>query len=265
MKATICASRRKAILALSLATAWIAVAMTVLDCSINALPFWLEGTLNLTLLPAAAAFAWGIARFLRPRPVLRAGKRGLWVRFPPETVGVVPWHCVSHFEFSPDGHGIRLYLKGLWDVPDGCGERFSIETDKQGRRMLFLPIRHRTATSPGKAVALLEQWYGEFAGEAPAYRPEYGEVQQRRIAARSGAALRTLLPVLRFVRGKLWVAILPAYILLMRGHPNTTLAMQLLPLAPLATVWLLLRWLLGRGITALERHSEHCDTRASGL
>lgn len=265
MKTTICASRRGAILATLLSLAWMFAAMTTLDRLADALPLWAEGALNLSLLPTAALLVWGFLHLLRPKIVLRAGKNGLWLHFPPKTVGVVPWRHVSHFALSPDGRGIWLYLRGLWDVPDGCGERFAVETDERGQRLLFLPIRRKTGTTPGKALVLLEQWYEAFADDAPIYRPDYDEAQQRRTAARSGAAMHMLLPVLYFVRGKLWVAGLLVYILLLRGLSEAALVWQLLPLVPLAAAWFVLRRLLGRGIAALERCEARSDERAGGL
>lgn len=263
MKTTICASRRGAVLALLLSAAWMFAAMTALE-RVD-VPFWLEGTLNLSLLPAAALLVWGAVRLLRPKTVLRAGERGLSLRFPPKTVGLVPWRHVSHFELSPDGRGVRLYLKGMWDVPDGCGERFAVETDEQGQRMLFLPIRRKTGATLGKAYTLLKQWHEAFADGAPTYRPDYDEARERRAAAHSGALLHALLPALRFARGKLWLAMLLVYFLLLRGLTEAALVWQLLPLVPLAAAWLLLHRLLGRGIAALERHSARSDERADGL
>lgn len=265
MKTTICASRRGAALLSALSLAWMFTAMTALDRLADTLPPWAEGALNLSLLPAAALLVWGFLRLLRPKIVLRAGGRGLWLRFPPNTVGVVPWRCVSHVTPSPDGRGVLLYLKGLWDVPDGCDERFAIETDGQGQRMLFLPIRRKTGITPNRAFVLLKQWYEVFADDAPAYRPDCDESRERRAAAQSSAALHVLLPALHFVRGKLWVAMLFVYILLLRELTETALIMQLLPLAPLAAAWLFLRRLFGRAIVALERRCEHSDERANGL
>lgn len=265
MKTTVCASRRRAALLSALSLAWMFAAMTALDRLADTLPPWAEGALNLSLLPAAALLVWGFLRLLRPKIVLRAGERGLWLRFPPKTVGVVPWRCISHAELSPDGRGMRLYLKGLWDVPDGCGERFAIETDEHGRRLLLLPIQRKTGTTPRKALALLTQWFEVFADDAPVYRPDYDESRERRAAAQSGAAAHALVPALYFVRGKLWVAMLLVYILLLRGLTEAALVWQLLPLVPLAAAWLVLRRLLGRAISALERYGERRDERASGL
>lgn len=84
-------------------------------------------------------------------------------------------------------------------------------------------------------------------------------------ASRRGALLHTLLPVLYFVRGKLWVAGLLVYLLLLRGLSEAALVMQLLPLVPLAAAWFVLRRLLGRGIAALERREARSDERAGGL
>lgn len=263
MKTTICASRRGALFTLVLSAAWMFPAMDVLDRPV--IPFRLEAALNLSLLPAAALLVCGFLRLLRPKTVLRAGERGLWLRFPPNTVGVVPWRSVSHLEASPDGRGVRLYLKGLWDVPDNCGDRFAVETDERGQRMLFLPIRRKTGISCAKALALLEQWYEMFADDAPAYRPDYDEARERRAAAQSSAAVHALVPVLHFVRGKLWVAMLFVYLLLLRGLTEAALVLQLLPLVPLAAVWLLLRRLLARAIAALSCAGERSDERASGL
>lgn len=265
MKTTLCASRRGALLALALSAAWLFLAMDALDRFAETIPFAPEAALNLSLLPAAAVLVWGFLRLLRPKTVLRAGERGLWLRFPPKTVGLVPWRCISHAELSPDGRDLRLYLKGLWDVPDNCGDRFAVETDERGQRMLFLPIRRKTGTSCAKALALLEQWYEVFADDAPAYRPDYDESRERRAAAQSGAAAHALVPALYFVRGKLWVAMLLVYILLLRGLTEAALVWQLLPLVPLAAAWLVLRRLLGRAISALERYGERRDERASGL
>lgn len=144
-------------------------------------------------------------------------------------------------------------------------DRFAVETDERGQRMLFLPIRRKTSTSCAKALALLEQWYEMFADDAPAYRPDYDEARERRAAAQSSAAVYALVPVLHFVRGKLWVAMLFVYLLLLRGLTEAALVLQLLPLVPLAAVWLLLRRLLARAIAALSCAGERSDERASGL
>lgn len=208
-------------------------------------------------------------QLFRDRVLLQAGSRGLYLHVSGKNRGTVPWNAITGAAVSGDGRSVLLYLRGLWDVPNDCGERFEIQTDEAGRRVLCLPLRHKV-NSLEQVCAQVEAWRLSHM-EEPASGPLYGfdEADRRRSAAAAGRGLSGLLFPLYFIRSKFWLLLLLAYLLIAAYVTECTavpFGWGLVLSAVLALLLgLLLRSLLDRGIAALERRRDAAGKRAKGL
>lgn len=227
-----------------------------------------EGVLNLSLLLVLLLFIRCLILLFRERLLLQGGERGLFLQVSGKNRGVIPWRHIAGFACSPDHRSILIYLQGMWDIPDGCGEHFDIRTDHSGKRMIFLPLR-RKVHRIDRVRETLEEWLLYFSQSGKTPPPAMDESAQRRKAAAKKHSLATLLVPLYFLRSKYWLLILISYLLIAGSMESATAlsrpAVLVISLALALPVGVLSRYLLAKGISALERHKAESEQRMVGL
>lgn len=257
-------TRKPALLAALLMLLWLWIGITIEN---GELPQQAVAALNISMLAAMVILIVCVVRILCPRLVMQASEKGLYLKLPPQAKGIVPWRHIGWIEADADGRHVRIYLKGMWDVPDGCGERFAIETDETGKRMLR-PDMRRKLGNPQRVSMTLTAWHEEFM-DVEKILPDVDEREQRRQAAWKKRGLSTGLAPIYFLRSKFWLLAICGYLLLCDWISKqasfslpVTLLVGLIPCAP--AVWLLRRG-LNRLIARLERSRDAAGERKIGL
>lgn len=267
----ICHTKRYAVIGIAGYLLWTVLLTRLLDeaCG-EQLPCYpqLEIVMNAVTLLLLPLFIRCVVLAFQERVLLQGGERGLALRIGRKNRGVIPWRNIVGFAESPDHRELRIYLQGQWDSLEGSGERFEIQTDETGKRMIPLFLRHKV--NRGDEVRKeLEAWQASFSPERQSTSFDVEETAWRRGAAMKKGGFTALLIPLYFVRGKYWVIMLLLYLLL-TGWVDSAVDLArpwvlLLTAVPFLPVSILLRRLLGKGITALERRRERERARTLGL
>ena len=229
----------------------------------------IEGLLNISLLIIGVVFLWCLILLFKKRPLLQAGENGLYLQVSKKNCGIIPWRHIARFGCSLDQREVRVYLQGLWDIPDDCGEKFDIQIDENRQRVIVLPLRHKVR-NPAHVRDELEEWrlYYYSNGET-ARDPEIDERSCRRIAsAKKHGAGSMLIPVY-FIYSKFWILVMIGFLFLAALVEKWTAFSRPVVLAITAVPTLLLsfiiRRLLLRAISALEHLKEKNQDRMIGL
>lgn len=228
----------------------------------------LEKALNISLLIVAVIFIRCLFLLFKQRPLLQAGENGLYLQVSKKNRGIVPWRHITHFACLQDRWQIRIYLQGLWDVPDDCGERFDIQLDENRQRMIALPLRHKVRGLE-HVCSELEEWRGYYSdGEAPRHL-EMDERSQRKIASAKKQGASAVLVPLYFIRSKFWILAIVGYLFLAAWIETVAdyshHAVLIIAAIPALLVSIIIRRLLSKVILGLERSKEKNQGRMVGL
>lgn len=228
----------------------------------------LEALLNISLLIMGAAFLRCFILLFKKRPLLQAGENGLHLQVSKKNRGIVPWRHIAHFDCPPDRREVRVYLQGLWDLPDGCGETFDIQTDENRQRMIVLPLR-RKVRDPSQVRDELEEWRLCYSDGKASRFPEIDERSRRQIASAKKHGADSILIPMYFIRSKFWVLAVIGFLLLAALLETYTAlsrpAVLVIAVVPALLLSFLARRLLSKAISALEYSKEQNQDRMIGL
>lgn len=228
----------------------------------------LEAIFNLSLLVLLVVFVRCVILVFQTRILLAAGEAGLYLQVSKKNRGIVPWRNIAGFTCSPDRRQVMVFLQGAWDVPDGCNERFDIQFDARGQRMIVLPLSRKVG-DPARVCQELETWRQTYSSLNSAKPPDMDEGAVRRRAAAKKLGIGSVLGPLYFIRSKFWIFFIGGFLLLAAlletwttlSRPAALAAAGLLSL--LAS--LILRRLLSKAVSALENRSAQLRDRSIGL
>ena len=228
----------------------------------------LEGFLNSSLLIAGVVFLRCLILLFKKRPLFQAGENGLHLQVSKKNRGIIPWRHIAHVDCVPDRREVRVYLQGLWDVPDDCGEKFDIQIDENRQRMIVLPLRHKVR-DPAYVRDELEEWRRCYSDGETSRFPETDERSRRRIASAKKHGAASILVPMYFIRSKFWILVLICFLFLAALIENHAAFSRPAVLAIAAVPTLLLsfimRKLLSKAISALEYSKEQNQDRMIGL
>ena len=264
-------TKKYVIMGTSACLLWMYSVMILLDHqSLAELPIIIkmEGLLNISLLMAGVIFLWCLILLFKKRPLLQAGENGLHLQVSKKNYGIIPWRHIAHFDCSLDQREVRVYLQGLWDIPDDCGEKFDIQVDENRQRMIVLPLRHKVR-DPVHVCNELEEWRRCYSDGEVARNPQIDERFCRRIASAKKHGAGSMLIPLYFIHSKFWILAMIGFLFLAALVEKWTAFSRPVVLAITAVPTLLLsfiiRRLLLRAISALEHLKEKNQDRMIGL
>ena len=264
-------TKKYAVMGVAACFLWMYVATTLLNHEFfSGLPMIirLEGALNISLLIMMMVLIRCLVLLFKERPLLQAGENGLHLQVSGKNRGIVPWRHITHFACSQDRRQVRIYLRGLWDIPEDCGERFDIQSDENRQRMIVLPL-HRKVRNVEHVRDELEEWLLCYSDGEVFSCPEMDELSQRRIAsAKTHGAASALVP-LYFIRSKFWILTIIGYLffaaIVERWAEFSRPVVLCVSAVPALLTAFLIRKLLSKAISALERSKERNQERMIGL
>lgn len=228
----------------------------------------LEGILNISLLIVVVLLLRCLILVFKKRSLIQAGENGLYLQVSKKNRGIIPWRHIAHFDCSLDQREVRVYLQGLWDVPDDCGEKFDIQIDENRQRMIVLPLHHKVR-DPAHVRDELEEWRLYYSDGETSWHPEMDELSHRRIASakKHGAALM-LIPMY-FIRSKFWILVIIGFLFLAALIEKWTAFSRPVVLAitmvPTLLMSFIIHRLLSKAVSALEHSKEKNQERMIGL
>ncbi len=228
----------------------------------------MEGLLNISLLIMGAVFLRCLILLFKKRPLLQAGENGLHLQVSKKNCGIIPWRHIAHFDCLPDRREVRVYLQGLWDVPDDCGEKFDIQIDEKRQRMIVLPLQHKVR-NPAHVRDELEEWWLYYSEGETSQFPEIDERSRRRIASAKKHGVASILVPMYFIHSKFWVLVIIDFLFLAALIEKCTAFSRPVVLAiavvPTLLLSFIIRRLLSKAISALEYSKEQNQDRMIGL
>lgn len=228
----------------------------------------LEGALNISLLIVGVIFIRCLFLLFKQRPLLQAGENGLYLQVSKKNRGIVPWRHITHFACLQDRWQIRIYLRGLWDVPDDCGEKFDIQIDEDRQRMIVLHLRHKVGNLE-RVRDELEEWLLYYSDGEVSRHLEMDERSQRRMASAKKQGASAVLVLLYFIRSKFWIFAIIAFLFFAAWIEKLTEysrpTVLIIAVIPALLVSIIIRRLLSKVILSLERSKEKNQGRMVGL
>lgn len=228
----------------------------------------LEGTLNISLLIMMVVFIRCFILFIKMRPLLVAGEKGLYLQVSKKNRGIVPWRHITHFDCSQDRRQVRVYLQGVWDIPDSCNEKFDIQIDENRQRIIVLPL-YRKVCDLERVCNELEKWKLSYSDSEVSSLPKMDELSRRRIASVKKHGAASILIPLYFIRSKLWILTIIGFLILAALLEKWTAFSRPVVLAAAMIPALLMSFithrLLSKAISTLEYKKEKDQDKAIGL
>lgn len=271
MKQKINRTKKYAAIGACISALWMGLLVMLLNHeTISQLPIIvkLEPVLNVLLLILLVYFVRCLILLFQTRTLLAAGEAGLYLQVSRKHCGIVPWRNIAGFTCSPDRRQVRVFLQGVWDIPDGCNESFDLQVDARGQRMIALPLYHRVR-DPEHVCHELEEWRQAYSTHSSIRIPAMDEVYVRRKAAAKKLGIEVVLPPLYFIRSKFWILAIGSSLFLAAFLEMRTTSSRPAALAaaglPALLMSLILKRLLSKAISVLEHKKARHQDRAVGL